>query len=185
MSVAQQLGLEAIVCLEQRPAILVRDGDFGVPPETWSVLRGHRAGIKNSIQRVGRIAAAVWLRLRPARRTLTVQILSVCNSTIEEMFTSLNYCFLWIEPDHCCSDTHAHAHIYMYLHIYIYIYIYGGRLPHPPCGPVVGEAPMIATELAIAVLVSLFHVYFDVDGLDLYLFVKHRVVANTLLYRIY
>jgi endonuclease G, mitochondrial len=55
VSAAQQLGLEAIVLLEGRPAITVRDGDFGVPPEAWSTLRGEREGIKRSINRVGRI----------------------------------------------------------------------------------------------------------------------------------
>lgn len=55
ITAAQKQGLEAIVLLEGRPAITIRDGDFGTPPDAWSVLRGEREGIKQSIDRVGRI----------------------------------------------------------------------------------------------------------------------------------
>lgn len=52
---AQELGVEAIVLLEGRPALLVLNGDFIEPPAEWSVLTNSRAAIKESIARVGRI----------------------------------------------------------------------------------------------------------------------------------
>jgi S1-C subfamily serine protease len=49
------LGLEAIVLLEGRPAILVQGGDFLPPPRDWAQLAGARAGIREVIARSGRI----------------------------------------------------------------------------------------------------------------------------------
>jgi glutamyl endopeptidase len=49
------LGLEAIVLLEGRPAILVQDGDFLPPPHEWAGLSGHRDGIREAIARSGRV----------------------------------------------------------------------------------------------------------------------------------
>ncbi|MBB5790187.1 trypsin-like serine peptidase [Jiangella mangrovi] len=52
---AEEFGLEAIVLLEGRPALLVQGGDFGTPPAEWTVLDAQRAAIRDSIARVGRI----------------------------------------------------------------------------------------------------------------------------------
>jgi V8-like Glu-specific endopeptidase len=51
-----QFGLEAIVLLVGRPALLVQDGDFGPAGEMWEPkLTPNRAAIKDAIARVGRI----------------------------------------------------------------------------------------------------------------------------------
>src|SRR5829696_2988061 len=42
---AERIGLRAIVQQEGRPAIVVRDGDFGEPPALWSQLSARRARI--------------------------------------------------------------------------------------------------------------------------------------------
>ncbi|TDD65475.1 serine protease [Jiangella aurantiaca] len=52
---AEEFGLEAIVLLEGRPALLVQGGDFGTPPAQWTVLDAQRAAIRDSIARVGRV----------------------------------------------------------------------------------------------------------------------------------
>jgi hypothetical protein len=49
------LGLEAIVLLEGRPAILIHQGDFLPPPHDWKRLIGARAGIREVIARSGRV----------------------------------------------------------------------------------------------------------------------------------
>jgi hypothetical protein len=48
-------GLEAIVLLAGRPAILIQDGDFMEPPALWGDLKTARESIKSVIRRVGRI----------------------------------------------------------------------------------------------------------------------------------
>lgn len=48
-------GLEAIVRLEGRPAIIVQDGSFMEPPKLWAALKTVRDRIDASIARVGRI----------------------------------------------------------------------------------------------------------------------------------
>lgn len=55
---AEEFGVEAIVLLEGRPALLVMNGDFAEPPAEWSVLSDSRAEIKEAIARVGRIEVA-------------------------------------------------------------------------------------------------------------------------------
>jgi len=50
-----QHGLEAIVLLAGRPAILIQDGDFMEPPKLWAALKDVRDQIKEVIKRVGRI----------------------------------------------------------------------------------------------------------------------------------
>jgi V8-like Glu-specific endopeptidase len=50
-----QHGLEAIVLLAGRPAILIQDGDFMEPPKLWAALKDVRDEIKEVIRRVGRI----------------------------------------------------------------------------------------------------------------------------------
>src|SRR5262245_56578904 len=50
-----QKGLEAIVLLVGRPAILIQEGDFMEPPKLWADLKNARDRIKDSIRRVGRI----------------------------------------------------------------------------------------------------------------------------------
>ncbi|MGW8884180.1 trypsin-like serine peptidase [Streptomyces sp. NPDC055749] len=51
----ESFGLEAIVLLEGRPAILVQGHDFLSQTGDWAVLDGHRAAIQESIARVGRV----------------------------------------------------------------------------------------------------------------------------------
>jgi hypothetical protein len=48
-------GLEAIVLLEGRPAILIQEGDFLPPPHEWSRLTDRRAPIREVIARSGRV----------------------------------------------------------------------------------------------------------------------------------
>lgn len=55
LSPAEQTGLEAIVVLTGRPALLIQDGDFLAPPSPWSALTTARKKIKAVISRVGRI----------------------------------------------------------------------------------------------------------------------------------
>jgi V8-like Glu-specific endopeptidase len=50
-----QQGLEAIVLLAGRPAILIQEGDFMEPPTLWAALKDVRDQIKDVIKRVGRI----------------------------------------------------------------------------------------------------------------------------------
>ncbi|HET6352777.1 serine protease [Streptomyces sp.] len=51
----ESFGMEAIVLLEGRPAILVQNQDFAPQDGDWAVLDGHRAAIRESIARVGRV----------------------------------------------------------------------------------------------------------------------------------
>lgn len=51
----EQLGLEAIVLLFGRPALLVQDGDFGTPPDEWQQLNGKREMLKGIFPSVGRV----------------------------------------------------------------------------------------------------------------------------------
>lgn len=51
----EQLGLEAIVFLFGRPALLVRDDDFETPPEEWKHLEGKRPLLKGILPSVGRV----------------------------------------------------------------------------------------------------------------------------------
>ena len=69
--------MEAIVLLEGRPAILVQNQDFAPQEGDWAVLDGHRAAIRESIARVGRVevsghASLDWIGTgvprRPGRR---------------------------------------------------------------------------------------------------------------------
>jgi V8-like Glu-specific endopeptidase len=52
---SEQLGLEAIVHLFGRPALLVQDGDFGTPPDEWKQLEDRREILKTVFQSVGRV----------------------------------------------------------------------------------------------------------------------------------
>lgn len=51
----EYFGVEAIVLLEGRPAILVQGQDFASQPGDWSVLDAARPAIRESIARVGRV----------------------------------------------------------------------------------------------------------------------------------
>ncbi|MFD9302533.1 trypsin-like serine peptidase [Streptomyces sp. NPDC060048] len=51
----EYFGVEAIVLLEGRPAILVQGQDFASQPGDWALLDGQRPGIRSSIERVGRV----------------------------------------------------------------------------------------------------------------------------------
>lgn len=51
----EQLGLEAIVLLFGRPALLIRNGDFDTPPEEWKHLDGRREMLKGIFPSVGRV----------------------------------------------------------------------------------------------------------------------------------
>ena len=52
---AESFGMEAIVLLEGRPAILIQEGDFLQPPEEWRLLGDRREQIRQVIERVGRV----------------------------------------------------------------------------------------------------------------------------------
>jgi S1-C subfamily serine protease len=56
-------GLEAIVLLEGRPALLVRDGKFETPPGEWEILESFRDSIEANLPRVGRIEVSGHPRL--------------------------------------------------------------------------------------------------------------------------
>ncbi|MFV2121404.1 trypsin-like serine peptidase [Streptomyces sp. Act-28] len=51
----ESFGMEAIVLLEGRPAILVRDADFPAQEGDWAVLDTQRAAIRETLARVGRV----------------------------------------------------------------------------------------------------------------------------------
>ncbi len=55
LSQGEQIGLEAIVLLTGRPALLIQEGRFFPPPQAWRVLEDHRAQIEATFPRVGRI----------------------------------------------------------------------------------------------------------------------------------
>ncbi|MFB6437129.1 trypsin-like serine peptidase [Streptomyces sp. NPDC056411] len=59
----ESFGMEAIVLLEGRPAILVQDHDFAPQQGDWAVLDGHRAAIRESFARVGRVELTGHLSL--------------------------------------------------------------------------------------------------------------------------
>jgi V8-like Glu-specific endopeptidase len=51
----ERFGLEAIVAIEGRPAILIQDGHFLAPPIKWQILEEKRPAIEHTCQSVGRI----------------------------------------------------------------------------------------------------------------------------------
>jgi len=51
----EENGLEAVILLIGRPAILIENGKFHPPPDEWNCLEGHRSGIERIIKSVGRI----------------------------------------------------------------------------------------------------------------------------------
>jgi hypothetical protein len=55
LSPREARGLEAIILLFGRPAILIQDGKFFPPPEDWTILESHRSAIERTFQSVGRI----------------------------------------------------------------------------------------------------------------------------------
>ncbi|GFE18916.1 hypothetical protein Sgleb_69630 [Streptomyces glebosus] len=59
----ESFGVEAIVLLEGRPAILVQNHDFAPQQGDWAVLDGHRAAIRESLARVGRVELSGHLSL--------------------------------------------------------------------------------------------------------------------------
>ncbi len=59
----EYFGMEAIVLLEGRPAILVQGQDFPSQQGDWAVLDGQRAGIRESLARVGRVEVTGHPRL--------------------------------------------------------------------------------------------------------------------------
>jgi Trypsin-like peptidase domain len=63
LNAEERLGMRAIILLEGRPAILVRDGDFGEPPQGWARLAEHRDRIREVIARSGRIEVRGHLNL--------------------------------------------------------------------------------------------------------------------------
>lgn len=48
-------GLEAIVMLTGRPPLLIQDGSFFKPPESWKILEQHRKAIEGIFPSIGRI----------------------------------------------------------------------------------------------------------------------------------
>jgi trypsin-like peptidase len=59
----ERFGMEAIILLEGRPAILIQEGDFLPPPHDWSRLIDRREGIRDVIARSGRIEVNGHLNL--------------------------------------------------------------------------------------------------------------------------
>jgi hypothetical protein len=59
----ERFGMEAIILLQGRPAILIQGGDFFDPPDPWRNLVGERAGIRSAISRVGRVEVNGHLNL--------------------------------------------------------------------------------------------------------------------------
>lgn len=51
----ETIGIEAIIQLEGRPALLVQNGSFESPPLEWAILENHRAVIETMFSRVGRV----------------------------------------------------------------------------------------------------------------------------------
>ena len=51
----EEFGMEAIILLEGRPAILIQQGDFLQPPNEWSHLADRRDAMREVIARVGRV----------------------------------------------------------------------------------------------------------------------------------
>ncbi|MFI2213192.1 trypsin-like serine peptidase [Streptomyces sp. NPDC020141] len=54
----ESFGMEAVVLLEGRPALLVENQDFPPQEGDWAVLDGHREAIRASIARVGRVVVS-------------------------------------------------------------------------------------------------------------------------------
>jgi Trypsin-like peptidase domain len=59
----ERFGMEAIILLEGRPAILIQEGDFLPPPRAWERLVDHRERIGEVIARSGRIEVRGHLNL--------------------------------------------------------------------------------------------------------------------------
>ncbi|MEV8588971.1 serine protease [Streptomyces sp. NPDC051180] len=59
----ESFGVEAIVLLQGRPAILVQRQDFAPQRDEWSVLDGQRPAIRESLLRVGRVEVSGHPRL--------------------------------------------------------------------------------------------------------------------------
>jgi V8-like Glu-specific endopeptidase len=59
----ETIGLEAIILMEGRPAIMIRDGRFASPPAEWRILEQHRTSIERIIPSVGRIEVVGHPRL--------------------------------------------------------------------------------------------------------------------------
>jgi hypothetical protein len=59
----ERFGMQAIVLLEGRPAILIQGGDFLAPPQGWSRLVDRREQIREVIARCGRIEVNGHLNL--------------------------------------------------------------------------------------------------------------------------
>lgn len=55
LALQEETGLEAIILLFGRPAILIQDGRFFPPPADWTVLEQHRDAIERTLRSVGRI----------------------------------------------------------------------------------------------------------------------------------
>lgn len=55
LSPEEQFGMEAIVLLVGRPALLIQEGRFAAVPADWSVLEENRDAIQKTIQSVGRV----------------------------------------------------------------------------------------------------------------------------------
>jgi hypothetical protein len=55
LSPEEEIGLEAIVLLIGRPALLIQGGRFPAAPAEWTVLESHRQAIEKAIRSVGRV----------------------------------------------------------------------------------------------------------------------------------
>jgi V8-like Glu-specific endopeptidase len=59
----EMLGVEAIIQLEGRPALLIEGGKFEAPPAEWGVLDSYRESIETAIASVGRVEVTGHPRL--------------------------------------------------------------------------------------------------------------------------
>ncbi|KUL51439.1 hypothetical protein ADL22_06505 [Streptomyces sp. NRRL F-4489] len=59
----ESFGMEAVVLLEGRPALLVEGQDFPPQQGDWAVLDAHRAAIRETLARVGRVEVSGHLSL--------------------------------------------------------------------------------------------------------------------------
>jgi V8-like Glu-specific endopeptidase len=55
LSAEEQFGMEAIVLLVGRPALLIQDGRFAAPPADWSILEEHREAVQKTFRSIGRV----------------------------------------------------------------------------------------------------------------------------------
>lgn len=88
LSIHEQLGTEAVVRLTERPALLVKNDSFGVPPPRWSQLDSpYRSDIERLLPLVGRVdMAAGDKRTMVGTAFVVSQDLIMTNMHVVELF---------------------------------------------------------------------------------------------------